>query len=434
MHVFYLLYFFFAPTFAYAYLDPGTGSLLLYSLIGIGTTLLFALKGVFYNLKGLFSKKNAKTLDDKKYGIVFHSEGGKYFHIFQPVIEELCKRGVSSVYITPDEKDPAFNIQNDLFKVINPGNEMVTISYMNNLKADIVVSTTPHFDIYMWKRSKGVKHYTHIFHSPTGVDFYEKYALSFYDSIMSVGPFSEKGQTALDEKRKLNQKKYYNVGLTYYDYMLKEYNSGTVEPTDGKTILYAPAWGYERSSFFSGGVEIMKKLLEADYNVIFRPHPQFFVSHIKEYNAFIEESKKWKNSQNLSIDTNKTPIASMKKSDIMLTDFSGVLFDFSYITERQVLLLNVKNASNGYEAEEMIPLGVDFDIPASKTLAHQLSEEETQNIVETVNHYLTNKDDNRDKIRKFRDENMLNFGNAGSACAEAIISIQSSLREQGEAK
>ena len=124
----------------------------------------------------------------------------------------------------------------------------------------------------------------------------------------------------------------------------------------------------------------------------------------------------------------------MRKADLMITDFSGVLFDFAYITERQVLLLNVENASGGYEAEEMIPLKIDFDINASKTLAHQLSKEETQNIVETVGKYLASKQDNQEKIRKFREENIFNFGNAGSAAADAIISIQKSIIGEGEAK
>lgn len=415
-------------SYFFLYLDPGTGSLLLYSLIGIATTLAFALKGVFYNFKDRLFNKGSKTIVQQKYGIVFHSEGGKYFHVFKPIIEELCNKKVPSVYITPDKEDTAFSFQNDFFKVINPGNEMVTISYLNNLTADVVISTTPHLDIYMWKRSKNVRRYVHFFHAPTGSDFYEKYALTFYDDIFSVGPFTEKGQDALDKKRNQPSKKYYNIGCTYYDYMLKEYEASSAV-SDGKTILYAPTWGYERSSFFSCGQDVMKKLLEADYNVIFRPHPQFFVSHVNEYNQFLESIKKCKNFASFSVDTNKTPIDSMKKSDLLLTDFSGVLFDYAYLSEKQVLLLNVKSACNGYEAEELIPLGADFDIPASKTLAHQLTEEEASDIVQTVKYWLENKADNKEKIRKFRDENIFNFGKAGAAAADAIIQIQKNVLE-----
>ena len=115
----------------------------------------------------------------------------------------------------------------------------------------------------------------------------------------------------------------------------------------------------------------------------------------------------------------------MKKSDLLLTDFSGVLFDYAYLSEKQVLLLNVKNACNGYEAEEMLPLNVDFDIKASKELAHQLTEEEMNNIAQTVKNYLASKNDNKEKIRKFKDQNIYNFGNAGKAAADALIKIYS---------
>ena len=419
-----------APFFAYAYIDPGTGSLLLYSLIGIATTLIFALKGLFYAIRDKLFTKGLKISEENKFGIVFHSEGSKYFHVFLPVIEELCKRKVPSVLITPDANDSAFEFKNDYFRVINPGNEMVTISFMNNIHADLVISTTPHLDIYMWKKSKNVKKYIHLFHSPTGSDFYEKYALSFYDIIFSVGNFNEKGQKELDNKRNLPQKQYYNIGCTYYDYMLKEYKEYSTN-SDGKTILYAPTWGYERSSFFSCGQEIMKKLLEAGYKVIFRPHPQFFVSHIKEYSKFLEEIKKAPNFNNFSIDTNKTAIISMKKSDLLLTDFSGVLFDYAYLSEKPILLLNVSNAYYGYEAEEMIPLSCEFDIPASKTLAHQLTNDEVQEISQTVKKYLTEKSNNTNKIQSFRNENIYNFGSAGEAAALAIIKIHENLLEEG---
>ena len=57
------------------YLDPGTGSLLLYAIVGITTTVLFALRGFWYSLRSkvFMGKKGAvKELPD----LVFQSEGG----------------------------------------------------------------------------------------------------------------------------------------------------------------------------------------------------------------------------------------------------------------------------------------------------------------------------------------------------------------------
>lgn len=43
----------------HAYLDPGTGSMLLYFIMGIIATFVYFLKGIFYKIKGFaIGKKN----------------------------------------------------------------------------------------------------------------------------------------------------------------------------------------------------------------------------------------------------------------------------------------------------------------------------------------------------------------------------------------
>ena len=106
MFLFYLFYFILMPSFCFAYLDPGTGSLLIYALLGIATTLVFALKNVFYNIRNLFSKNKIKSSEE--YGIVFYSEGKKYFHIFKSIFEELIIDKIKSTYVTSDKDDPIF--------------------------------------------------------------------------------------------------------------------------------------------------------------------------------------------------------------------------------------------------------------------------------------------------------------------------------------
>ncbi len=410
------------------YLDPGTGSLLLYALLGIITTLWFAIKNIFFSFRGLFSKSKISVDKNESFRIVFHSEGGKYFHVFKPVIDELIKQKEKSIYVTPDANDPALKLQGEYFTVLQPGNELATINFMNHINADIVVSTTPHLDIYMWKRSKHVKKYAHLFHAPTGIDFYEKYALSFYDIILCVGPFTEEAQAELDKKRNLPQKQYIPVGCTYYDYMLSEYSekekqADIIQMLKNKnskqgTILYAPTWGKLRSSFFSTGQTIMRKLLEAGYDVIFRPHPQFYVSHKQELESFMKE---FSNFTNLTIDNEKTPVKSMILSDLLITDFSGVLFDYAYLSEKPVLLLNVETATAGYEAEDLEPLNIGYDINASKTIAQQLTENEINNIESTVENILNNINDNKARISEYKKQNVYNFGQAGKACADSIV-------------
>lgn len=79
------------------YLDPGTGSLLLYAMIGIATTFVFLLKRFFSKLKFfIFGKLTTTT---KHYGIVIHSEGSRYFSTFKNIIDYFIKKEIYITYI-----------------------------------------------------------------------------------------------------------------------------------------------------------------------------------------------------------------------------------------------------------------------------------------------------------------------------------------------
>ena len=125
-------------------------------------------------------------------------------------------------------------------KAINPGKEAVTIAYMNAASAALVISTTPHLDVYMLKRSRRVKHYAHLFHAPTDVAFYEKYAFDYYDSLFTVGAFQERSIRQLEERRGLPRKELYKTGCTYFEYMLQEMKGRPATGRqEGLTVLYA---------------------------------------------------------------------------------------------------------------------------------------------------------------------------------------------------
>lgn len=93
---------------AFAYLDPGSGSMLVAGLVGLLASLLFFLKGLFYKSRrtvlGLMGR-TAKE-DQSRHQLVFYSEGRQYWNTFKPVIDELVGRGEKCAYLTSDEQDP----------------------------------------------------------------------------------------------------------------------------------------------------------------------------------------------------------------------------------------------------------------------------------------------------------------------------------------
>jgi len=58
------------PACAHAYLDPGTGSIILQGLIAAIAAGLVVIKTYWYKIKKFFGKKDAKTLEDEESGNV----------------------------------------------------------------------------------------------------------------------------------------------------------------------------------------------------------------------------------------------------------------------------------------------------------------------------------------------------------------------------
>jgi len=149
------------------YIDPGTGSLLISALIGFALTLLYTLKGVFYKVSYLFSGKGDGYLPDLTGEIVFFSEGKGYWRVFEPVIEEMIRRGQKVVYLTADREDPGLALSSEFVQAHYLGSIKQAIFHLNRLKARICVMTTPQLDVIALRRSKNVRHYCHIVHSPS---------------------------------------------------------------------------------------------------------------------------------------------------------------------------------------------------------------------------------------------------------------------------
>lgn len=418
MKIFYILFLLAAPFSAFAYLDPGTGSLLLYAIAGIATTILFAARNLWYWLKGKAFLSGAPAVSQRLPDLVFHSEGGKYWQVFKPVLDELGKTGTSCAYVSADPADPGLAYQSPGLHGIRPGGEAATIAWMNAAQAALVVSTTPHLDVYMWRRSQCVRRYVHLFHAPTDICFYEKYAFDWYDCLLTVGPFQETSVRALERRRGTPAKRLLPTGCSYFDYMLAEMPVASGERSEKEpTVLYAPAWGV-RSSVLKHGAGIIESLSAEGFRVIFRPHPQFYVSH-KELIAEIE--KKISDLPLVEIDRNRTGIASMARSDSMVTDLSGVLFDYACLFGKPIILANAEASVGGQEGEDLE--GAMWDVEAALSLSFARIGEDASEAGRMARTALEARADYAQKARSFRDSAFYNFGKAGESAARNILSL-----------
>ena len=406
----------------YLYIDPASTSALLYIIIAMVATAAFALRGFFYKVKNLILGKGFKSSDDfEGTDIIFYSEGKQYWRVFLPVIKALEKKGVPCVYLTSDEEDPGLKYKSELYKSKYIGNLTMTSVYLNKLKAKFVAMTTPQLDVMMIRRSKNVQHYAHIVHAPIDIFTYRKFAFDYFDSVFCSGPHQIEGIRKLEEKRGTQKKLLLETGLTYYDVMLEEIKNLPKPDKKNSVVLVAPTWK-EYSIINRFGTRFFDNLLKnSTYDIILRPHPQTYVSFPK----LIEEiEQKYKDEPRFTVDIKPSGTESMAKADLMISDLSGVIWDFAFLYSKPVLLLKTDfDTIEGFEGSEL-----DYEMWEMRErprLGKIFDEPDVENISDIVNDLLQNPLSMQ--LEELKNESVYNFGKAGEAAADQILDILKSI-------
>ena len=332
------------------YIDPGTGSMLFSVFIGATATLLFLARAIFLKVQLIFAGKKAREAlkaGRKKY--VIYNEGKQYWNVFKPVLDEFEKRQIEVTYFTSYEEDPVFESDYKYVKkeFIGTGNK--AFARLNLLAADIVLMSTPGLDVYQMKRSKNVKHYAHIRHGTGDATMYRLFGIDYFDSILLTGDYQINDLRYLENARGTKTKELVTVGCTYLDELKKKMDSIPPETNHNFTVLLSPSWG--PSAILSRyGEKLLTPLIETGWNIIVRPHPQ----SKKSENEMLEKLQdKYKDAKNLEWNYDRDNIFAMKKADIMISDFSSIIYDYTFLCDKPVMYVNADLDLRMYDASEV---------------------------------------------------------------------------------
>ena len=274
------------------YIDPGTGSMLFAILIGIIGAVTYMLKSWILKLRFVLSGGKKVDTGAKKIPLVIFSDDKRYWSVFRPVCRELDKKGIDTVYMTASPDDPA--LENDLPHIhaqfIEEGNK--AFAKLNFLNA----------------------------------------------SVEQV--------RALEKLRALPAKEIVKVGIPYMDDMLARLHADPPLPEHERTVLLAPSWG-ESAILKKYGGRIIDTLLATGYHIIIRPHPQSFRS---EQDMMAKLMRAYPDSPQLEWNRDADNYDVLRRSDILISDFSGVIFDFSLVYDKPVIYTDTDFDDAPYDA------------------------------------------------------------------------------------
>lgn len=377
------------------YIDPGTGSMLFAVLIGIIGALGYIFKSWLLKLKFLLSGGKSGEINKTSIPILIFSEGKRYWNIFKPICRELDKHDVEVVYMTSSKDDPALNEEFTHIKTQFIGEANRAFAKLNFINADIVLATTPGLDVFQWKRSKNVKCYVHIPHMANDVSLYRMFGLDYYDAVLVSGDYQKEEIRALEKLRSLPKKEIVKVGIPYMDDMFERLKGAKKEDAENKTVLLAPSWG--KNSILNVYREtIIDALIETGYNLIIRPHPQSFVSEAELMNTLIE---KYPETEQLEWNRDGDNFDVLNRSDILISDFSGVIFDFSLVFDKPFIYAHTDFDKGVYDAWWLEEEPWTFDV--LPRLGAELTKDGINNIKELIDDCISNPSyaESRDEAR-----------------------------------
>ncbi|MDR2634140.1 MAG: CDP-glycerol glycerophosphotransferase family protein [Treponema sp.] len=331
------------------YIDPGTGSMLFSILLGIAATLYFLARALLIKAKVIFSGGGVAVKSAVAQPYVIYSEGKHYWNVFKPVLDEFEKRQQEITFLTSSEDDPVFEQHYRLVKpeFIGEGNK--AFARLNFLSADVVLMTTPGLQVYQLKRSQSVNHYAHVLHAPGDATLYRMFGIDYFDSVLLTGDYQAKDIRALEQLRGLPEKQLITVGCTYLDEYAETLRHLPKEAAHPFTVLVSPSWG-PSALLRKYGCTLLDPLVKTGWRIIIRPHPQ---SKISETSMLESLRETYKHASHVLWDYERENIYSLAKADMMISDFSGIIFDYMFLFDKPVMYVKQGLDLRPYDADDL---------------------------------------------------------------------------------
>ena len=397
------------------YIDPGTGSMLFTVLVGVLGAAIYGLRNLIVKMQFVLSGGKQEKRSDNTIPFVIYSDDKRYWSTFRPICQEFERRKVPVTFMTASPDDPALKEKFDYVtcQFIGEGNK--GFAKLNMLRADVLLATTPGLDVYQWKRSKDVKYYVHVLHAPTDATTYRLYGLDYYDAVLLSGEYHIPQLRELEQLRNLPPKELEIVGVPYMDELYKRLqntpNSDSDHPT---TVLLAPTWG-ATGTLSRYGKRILQALLDTGYHIIVRPHPQSFKSEKELMESLMKE---FPESDQMEWSREGDNFDVLNRADIMISDFSGVIFDYSLVFGKPVLYADIGYIKDPYDCywlkDEIWMLRVLPEIGSP------FKEEDLPHLKEVIDQKLQSAA-LREGIDRARKESWANIGHSAERTVDYLI-------------
>lgn len=146
-------------------------------------------------------------------------------------------------------------------------------------------------------------------------------------------------------------------------------------------ILVSPSWGKE-SLLSKYALKLLLPLAQSGLSLLIRPHPQSSISPSEASNlAYLKDALKA--YKNVSWDSNVSNVPAFMYSDLMISDFSSVIFDYVCLQGKPVITIEDEMDLSGYDMAD-IPRDQIWTFKALKSIGKRIHPSEFNNLKEII--------------------------------------------------
>lgn len=249
---------------------------------------------------------------------------------------------------------------------------------------------------------------------------YPPKAFDGYNVIFCCGAHHEVEIRVMDQMRGRLPRKVVPVGYGKMDVLRQAYAENCTQSKGGqpevKTVVIAPSWG--QGNLLESLVEdLVPILMDGGYRVVIRPHPGF-LTYCRELLSRLE--RRWASHDRFGVEDPRATNKSLFTADLLISDYSGVAYEYAFLRERPVLFVDVplKMLNPNWQRFSITPMEL-----ALRERVGMVVPPDARAIARAVPRALANGEAFRSTIVAERERYLYNFDDCASVAAAELERI-----------
>lgn len=358
-----------------------------------------------------------KNLPAEQAELVFYAEDGAAWRYLGPIVEELATRGVALTYLTSSPVDPILEKAPAGVTCFCIGSGTARTALFLELSAKVMVMTMPDLETFHIKRSAVAPvHYVYVPHTLASTHMISRpAAFDHFDTVFCVGPHHVREIRARESLYGLKLKELVEHGYGPLDTIRAQ--AGSFQQSVPLKVLVAPSWGGD-GILETRGVELVGTLLEGGFDVTVRPHPR-----TRRYarRQIAELGRAFSGQERFTLEADTRGIGSLLRSDLMISDWSGVALEFAFGLGRPVVFLDLPRKVNNPNYRD---LGIEpFEVTVREEVGEIVGPERISELPALISRLCSDPQVLQKSIARVRERCVFNPGRSAVVAADRLQSL-----------